>query len=236
MSKVISGISMSLDGFVTGPNVSREQQLGDGGQVLHQWLHEPDPLDSELLAEMGANVGSILMGRLSYDLAEGDGGWGDGGPAGPAPCFVLTHNAPAPETVRAPSVFTFVTDGIHSAVEQAKAAAGDKVVGVHGASAAQQCLAAGLMDEIQTQSGPGPARQRHPAVRASGRTVPARAHQRDQLFERHPPALQGGPLTASGFCKPRAEGVGFEPTMPITRHSRFRRRHAPIRSVRGSTG
>ncbi|HZO64755.1 MAG: dihydrofolate reductase family protein [Kribbellaceae bacterium] len=154
MSKVISGISMSLDGFVTGPNVSREQQLGDGGQVLHQWLHEPDPLDSELLAEMGANVGSILMGRLSYDLAEGDGGWGDGGPAGPAPCFVLTHNAPAPETVRAPSVFTFVTDGIDSAVEQAKAAAGDKVVGVHGASAAQQCLAAGLMDEIQISLAP----------------------------------------------------------------------------------
>ncbi len=154
MSKVISGISMSLDGFVTGPNVSREQQLGAGGQVLHQWLHEPDPLDSELLAEMGANVGSILMGRLSYDLAEGDGGWGDGGPAGPAPCFVLTHNAPAPETVRAPSVFTFVTDGIHSAVEQAKAAAGDKVVGVHGASAAQQCLAAGLMDEIQISLAP----------------------------------------------------------------------------------
>jgi dihydrofolate reductase len=154
MSKVISGISMSLDGFVTGPNVTREQQLGDGGQVLHQWLHEPDPRDTELLAGMGADVGSILMGRLSYDLAEGDGGWGDGGPAGPAPCIVLTHNPPAPETIRAPSVFTFVTDGIHRAVEQAKAAAGDKVVGVHGASAAQQCLAAGLLDEIQVHLAP----------------------------------------------------------------------------------
>lgn len=149
MSKVISGISMSLDGFVTGPNVTREQQLGDGGEVLHQWLTQPDPLDTELLEGMGERLGSILMGRRSYDLAEGDGGWGDGGPAGPAPCFVLTHNPPAPETVRAPSVFTFVTDGIQSAVEQAKAAAGDRVVGVHGASAAQQCLAAGLMDEIQ---------------------------------------------------------------------------------------
>jgi dihydrofolate reductase len=148
MSKVISGISMSLDGFVTGPNVTREQQLGDGGQILHQWLHQPDPRDSELLAAMGKDVGSILMGRRSYDLAEGDGGWGNGGPAGPAPCFVLTHHAPAPETVRAPSVFTFVTDGIESAVKQAKEAAGDKVVGVHGASAAQQCLAAGLLDEI----------------------------------------------------------------------------------------
>jgi len=154
MSKVISGISVSLDGFVTGPNVTREQQLGDGGQVLHQWLHEPDPRDTEVLAGMREAVGSILMGRLSYDLAEGDGGWGDGGPAGPAPCFVLTHNPPAPETIRAPSVFTFVTDGIHSAVEQAKAAAGDKVVGVHGASAAQQCLAAGLLDEIQVHLAP----------------------------------------------------------------------------------
>ncbi|WP_329038410.1 dihydrofolate reductase family protein [Streptomyces sp. NBC_01725] len=149
MSKVISGISMSLDGFVTGPNVSRTRQLGDGGQVLHQWLTEPDPRDAELLAGMGRGVGSILMGRISYDLAAGDGGWGDGGPAGPAPCFVLTHEPPAPETVRAPSVFTFVTDGIHSAVEQARAAAGDKVVGVHGAGVAQQCLAAGLLDEIQ---------------------------------------------------------------------------------------
>lgn len=145
MAKVISGISMSLDGFVTGPNVTREQQLGDGGEVLHHWVHQPDPLDSELMAGMQGGVGSILMGRRSYDLAEGEGGWGDGGPAGPAPCFVLTHNPPE----KALDVFTFVTDGIGSAVEQAKAAAGDKVVGVHGASAAQQCLAAGLMDEIQ---------------------------------------------------------------------------------------
>jgi dihydrofolate reductase len=154
MSKVIAGISMSLDGFVTAPNVTREQQLGDGGQVLHAWLDRPDPRDAELLATMGDGLGSILMGRRSYDLAEGDGGWGDGGPAGPAPCFVLTHNPPAPETVRAPSVFTFVADGIHSAVKQASAAAGDKVVGVHGASATQQCLAAGLMDEIQIHLAP----------------------------------------------------------------------------------
>lgn len=154
MSKVISGISMSLDGYVTGPNVTREQQLGDGGQVLHRWLHEPDPRDTELMAEMGKDAGAILMGRLSYNLAEGDGGWGDGGPAGPVPCFVLTHNPPDPDTVRARSVFTFVTDGIRSAVDQAKAAAGDKVVGVHGASAAQQCLAAGLLDEIQLSLAP----------------------------------------------------------------------------------
>ena len=148
MGKVISGISMSLDGFITGPNVDREHQLGDGGDVLHRWLWEPDPRDTELLDDMGRRVGAILMGRRSYDLAEGDGGWGDGGPAGPAPCFVLTHNPPAPETVKAPDVFTFVTGGIHDAVDQARAAAGDKVVGVHGGSAAQQCLAEGLLDEL----------------------------------------------------------------------------------------
>lgn len=150
MAKVISGISMSLDGFVTGPNVTRAQQLGEGGEVLHQWLREPDEHDTALLAGMAKDVGSILMGRRSYDLAEGEGGWGDGGPAGPAPCFVLTHMAPE----RALDVFTFVTDGIHSAVEQAKKAAGDKVVGVHGASAAQQCLAEGLLDEIQIHLAP----------------------------------------------------------------------------------
>ena len=154
MSMVIAGISMSLDGFVTGPNVTRSQQLGDGGQVLHRWLHEPDPRDTELLAGMRDNVGAILMGRRSYDLAEGDGGWGDGGPAGPVPCFVLTHQPPPPETVRAPAVFTFVTDGVHSAVEQATAVAGGNVVAVHGASVAQQCLAAGLMDEIQIHLAP----------------------------------------------------------------------------------
>ena len=150
MATVIAGISMSLDGYVTGPDVTKEHQLGTGGDVLHRWLWEPTAADAELLEGMGAAVGSILMGRRSYDLASGDGGWGDGGPAGTTPCFVLTHKPPE----HAPDVFTFVSDGIKSAVEQAKAAAGDGVVGVHGASAAQQCLAAGLMDELQVHLAP----------------------------------------------------------------------------------
>ncbi|MCD2440773.1 dihydrofolate reductase family protein [Agromyces sp. SYSU K20354] len=154
MSKVIAAISMSLDGFITGPNVTREHQLGDGGDVLHRWLETPDPRDIALLEGMAGGVGAVLMGRRSYDLAEGDGGWGDAGPVGPAPCFVLTHEAPAPETVRAPGVFTFVTDGIRSAVRRASTAAGTKVVAVHGGSAAQQCLAAGLMDELQIHLAP----------------------------------------------------------------------------------
>ena len=86
------------------------------------------------------------MGRTSFDKNEGDGGWGDGGPVGDVPCFVVTHHAP---TGSYPSVFTFVTDGVASAIEQAKSVAGDKVVGLHGATVMQQALPLGLVDEIR---------------------------------------------------------------------------------------
>ncbi|MER7244346.1 dihydrofolate reductase family protein [Kribbella sp. NPDC000426] len=146
MGNVASAMSMSLDGFVTGPNDSREYPLGEGGEVLHDWLGPAaTPADRAVLQEMVDGAGAILMGRRSYDICVGEGGWGDGGPAGDVPCFVLTHQPPAD----APKVFTFVTDGIGSAVAQAKAVAGDRTVGIHGATAAQQALAAGLLDEIQ---------------------------------------------------------------------------------------
>ncbi|MEO3763760.1 dihydrofolate reductase family protein [Streptomyces sp. B5E4] len=148
MGKVASSMSMSLDGYVTGPHDSREQPLGEGGEVLHRWLGPAGTeADRAVLQEMLDGAGAVLMGRRSYDFCVGDGGWGDGGPVGDTPCFVLTHHAPDPAGV--PEVFTFVTDGVESAIAQAKAAAGDRVVGVHGATAAQQALAAGLLDEIQ---------------------------------------------------------------------------------------
>jgi len=139
---------MSLDGFITGPDDTREHPLGIGGDRLHRWIAEMSETDSKVLGDMQRSVGALVMGRHSYDLCEGDGGWGDGGPAGPTPCFVLTHRPPAPEDVVAPDVFTFVTDGIEATIAQAKAAAGGKVVGVHGATTAQQALHAGLLDEI----------------------------------------------------------------------------------------
>ncbi|HWM01906.1 MAG TPA: dihydrofolate reductase family protein [Actinophytocola sp.] len=146
MAKVISGMSMSLDGYVTGPDDSREHPLGVGGEPLHAWLADPSEADRQVLADMVAGVGAIVMGRRSYDFCEGDGGWGDGGPAGEVPCFVVTHR-PAP--AHAADVFTFVHDGVPSAIKQAAAVAGDKVVGLHGATTAQQALAAGLLDEVQ---------------------------------------------------------------------------------------
>jgi dihydrofolate reductase len=144
MGKVLSGISMSLDGFVTGPNPTPEEQLGEGGGVLFRWLGDGSPESARVLEEMRDEVGALIMGRVGYDLA----GWTDSGPVGKVPNFVLTHHPPAPETVHSPELFTFVTDGIESAVAQAQEAAGGKTVGLHGASAVQQCLARGLLDEI----------------------------------------------------------------------------------------
>lgn len=146
MGTVAVGMSMSLDGFVTGPHDSRKNPLGEDGEVLHEWLGaKATAADQAVLQEMVDGVGAILMGRRSYDFCVGDGGWGDGGPAGDVPCFVLTHHAPE----EAPKVFTFVTDGVESAIAQAQAVAGEKTVGLHGATAAQQALAVGLLDEIQ---------------------------------------------------------------------------------------
>jgi dihydrofolate reductase len=146
MAQVICDMSMSLDGYVTGPNDSREHPFGDGAGALHDWLFDAaTDEDRALLQDMLDGVGAIVMGRTSFDKNEGDGGWGDGGPVGDTPCFVVTHHEPA---TTYPSIYTFVTDGVASAIEQAKEVAGDKVVGLHGATVMQQGLPLGLVDEI----------------------------------------------------------------------------------------
>lgn len=147
MALVICDMSISLDGYVTGPNDSRENPFGDGAGMLHDWMFDAATDDDRaILQEMLDGAGAVVMGRKSFDKNEGDGGWGDGGPVGDIPCFVVTHNKP---TRSYPSVFTFVTDGVVSAIEQAKKAAGDKVVGLHGATVMQQALPLGLVDEIR---------------------------------------------------------------------------------------
>jgi dihydrofolate reductase len=147
MARVVCDMSMSLDGYITGPNDSRENPFGDGAGMLHDWIFAAATAeDRALLQELLDDLGAIVMGRRSFDKNEGDGGWGDGGPIGDTPCFVVTHHEPATSH---PSVYTFVTDGVASAIEQAKETAGDKIVGLHGATVMQQGLPLGLVDEIR---------------------------------------------------------------------------------------
>jgi len=147
MARVISDMSISLDGYVTGPNDSRANPFGDGAGMLHDWVFGAATDDDRaLLQEMLDGAGAVVMGRTSFEKNEGDGGWGDAGPLGQTPCFVITHEAP---TEPYPLAFTFVTDGVVSGIEQAKRAAGDKVVGLHGATILQQALPLGLVDEIR---------------------------------------------------------------------------------------
>jgi dihydrofolate reductase len=164
MGKVVVDITMSLDGFIAGPNDGPELPLGEGGERLHEWVfdlaswREPHGLaggkadrDSEVLDEAFRTVGAIVVGRRMFDNA---GGWGDNPPFH-MPVFVLTHEARETETKEGGTTFTFVTDGIERALEQAKAAAGDKNVGVSGgANTIQQFLGAGLLDEMQIHIAP----------------------------------------------------------------------------------
>jgi len=159
MGKVTADISMSLDGFIAGPNDRPGNGLGDGGERLHQWVtdlaswREPHGLsggetnrDSEILEEAFKNVGAIVLGRRMFDNAEG---WGDEPPFH-VPVFVLTHEGREKLVKEGGTTFTFVTDGIESALAQARAAAGDKDVAIGGgANTIQQFIAAGLLDEIQ---------------------------------------------------------------------------------------
>ncbi|MGH3472810.1 MAG: dihydrofolate reductase family protein [Nocardioidaceae bacterium] len=147
MALVICDMSVSLDGYVTGPNDSRENPFGDGAGMLHDWMFSAATDDDRaILQELLDGVGAIVTGRKSFEKNEGDGGWGDGGPVGDTPCFVVTHHKPA---TTHPPLYTFVTDGVVSAIEQAKTVAGGKVVGLHGATVMQQAIPLGLVDEIR---------------------------------------------------------------------------------------
>jgi dihydrofolate reductase len=144
MSKVVFDISMSLDGFITTANRRTEEPLGDGGQRLHEWAFGADERNRQYLEGAVAGLGAVITGRDTYDTSVP--WWGPDGPAR-RPVFVVTHKAPAlsPEG----GVYTFVTDGIESALEQAREAAGNRDVCVMGgASIGQQYIAAGLIDEI----------------------------------------------------------------------------------------
>jgi dihydrofolate reductase len=168
MSKLRVHISVSADGYVAGPNQSKESPLGEGGESLHDWVVAlkvwRDPHGREggevnastpVVEEALANVGAEIMGRGKF--GGGPGPWGDDpwpgwwgeNPPFHMPVFVLTHHERDPLTLL-DTTFTFVTDGIESALEQAREAAAGKDVTVGGgANVINQYLAAGLVDELE---------------------------------------------------------------------------------------
>jgi dihydrofolate reductase len=171
MGKLIFDISVSLDGFIAGPNQTLDEPLGRGGEDLHEWViataswRERHGLgdggetgvESDVIAEGIRSTGATVMGRRMFSGGEGpweddpnaDAWWGDEPPFH-HPVFVLTHHEREPVTKEGGTTFSFVTEGIEAALEQARAAAGDKDVAIGGgANVAQQYLRAGLLDEIQ---------------------------------------------------------------------------------------
>ena len=159
MGKVIADISMSLDGYVTGPDPSLELGLGVGGEALHTWaVDSDDPIDAAILEGSTEASGAVIMGRRLFDIIDGPGGWDDtmgygASRVGTPPFFVLTHTPPP--SMRLTLDFTFVTDGPAAAVEQARSAAGDQdVVIMGGGDVIRQCVTDGLVDELRIHLAP----------------------------------------------------------------------------------
>jgi dihydrofolate reductase len=149
MAQVVLPFSMSLDGFVAGPDVSMDRAMGVGGDRLHEWMFKaaPGSPDAGVAAGLLARAGAVVLGRRTFDL--GLQHWRGDTPY-PAPSFVVTHRRRAPLPMIS-AAFAFVTEGVQSAIQQASAAAGDRDVIVMGAETARQCLAAGLVDELHIQ-------------------------------------------------------------------------------------
>ncbi|MBA0127636.1 dihydrofolate reductase [Haloechinothrix sp. YIM 98757] len=160
MGQVFVDMAISLDGFIAGPNAAPHNPLGDGGTRMHEWMfgmrtwRERMGLsggdtgsDDDIVRETFDRAGANVMGRRMFD--EGEVNWPDPPPFY-APVFVLTSAPREPWERQGGTTFTFVTEGIHSAVKQARAAAGDKDVQISGgADTVRQALEAGLVDEIQ---------------------------------------------------------------------------------------
>jgi dihydrofolate reductase len=170
VAKVKAQISVSLDGYMAGPNQSREDPLGEGAEALHEWVvklaswrgahgheggeGEENPSDA-VLAAAQENIGAVVMGRNMFGPVRGDwpdedwkGWWGDDPPFH-CPVYVLTHHAREPFELEGGNSFHFVTGGIEQAITEAKEAAGDQDVSIGGgAYTLQQAMIAGLIDEI----------------------------------------------------------------------------------------
>ena len=163
MSKVVIDMSMSLDGYVAGPHDGKGNELGsNGGEHVFDWytsgteehrdpLFRPEPgVNRDEVDRMYAESGAFIFGRRTYEIADG---WNGRHPINGAPVFVLTHNPPV-DFPNGPSNLTFVTDGIASAIRQAREVAGGKDIKLGGASPGKQALEEGLCDEILVHVSP----------------------------------------------------------------------------------
>jgi dihydrofolate reductase len=157
MTMVFTGATMSLDGYISGPDETGFEHLFKwygNGDVVVPTTHEDltmrlSPVSAEHFRNLMEMTGALVVGRKLFDLTDG---WGGIHPLG-SPVVVVTHSVPD-GWPREDAPFTFVTDGIERAIEQAKELAGDKVVGVNGGTIARQCLDAGLLDEIWVDLAP----------------------------------------------------------------------------------
>ncbi len=173
MGKLKAIITMSLDGYVAGPNQSEENPLGIGGEELHEWIfplkawREPHGREggevtasSPVVEAWSENVGAMIMGRNMFGGGPGPwdeswkGWWGDNPPYH-VPVFVLTHHEREPLAMEGDTTFHFVTEGVESALERARDAAGDAdITVIGGAKAIQQYLGAGMVDELEISISP----------------------------------------------------------------------------------
>jgi dihydrofolate reductase len=171
MGRLIFQTSMSLDGFMTGANQTAAEPLGIDGERLHGWGFSSDPQNRAYAESVLREGAAIIVGRVTYDHSLPF--WGADGPSGAArlPVFVVTHKPPAESPERA--VYTFVTDGIESALRQARDAAGDEdVVIVGGAKIGRAYIAAGVGRRAADPCGARAVRQRHAHVRGHAHRSP----------------------------------------------------------------
>lgn len=167
MTRIVADISISLDGFVTGPDPGADNGLGTGGEALHIWAFSDDPDDRQILREATARSGAVILGRTLFDIVDGPHGWDDatGYGAGEVgkPAFVVVTGSP-PESVRLSDLdWTFVTTGLPDAIstarERAEAASKERgrdldVVLMGGGATIGTALAASLVDELQIHLSP----------------------------------------------------------------------------------
>lgn len=167
MTRIVADISMSLDGYVTGPSPGPDNGLGEGGDALHAWAFSDDPQDRRIMSESTARSGAVILGRNLFDVVDGPGGWNDevgyGAREVGKPAFIVVTGSP-PESVRLTDLdWTFITTGVHDAVatarQRAEEASSDSgqdldVFVMGGGAVIGSALAAGLLDALTVHLAP----------------------------------------------------------------------------------